>query len=286
VWIAALLLFGAVASLVFGGSREPGPTMLTLCVVAAVLAALGSVLLVWSIGYQRLAYVLTDNALRIEWLGRTLVVPYGAIQGIYTGQRLEGQSSPPPPQWPGISVGQARVRGLGRLRFYATTTDQSALTFVTVEHGGVIVSARDPHAFRAALIERVERSDEMYARGATWQVTPATGAPWTAFTDLWLPISAVCGALILILVVAAIVLRFDVLPDQIALRFDATGRATQVGARSDLLRLPLLGLVCLVINWAAGVWVHSRERLLAHLLWVGGAVVQVVLLVAVLRLVA
>jgi hypothetical protein len=286
LWVAGAVLFLSLAALVFGGSREPGPTMLVLCVMAAILAALGAALLVWAIGYQRLAYTLTDSALRIDWLGRTVVVPYPAIQGIYTGQRLEGHSTPGMPRWPGISVGQARVRGIGRLRFFATSTDQSALTFITVEHGGVIVSARDPTAFRSALIERVEECQDIGADTRIWQQTPPTTAPWTALADVWLPVCVFVGTLMLLLVLGIIVLRFDSLPDQIALRFDASGRPSQIGPRSDLLRLPLLGLICLVLNWALGIWVHPRERLLARVLWIGAAVVQVVLLVGVLRLLA
>jgi hypothetical protein len=286
LWVAGAVLFLALAALVFGGSREPGVTMLVLCVLAAILAALGSALLVWSIGYQRLAYTLTDSALRIDWLGRTVVVPYPAIQGIYTGQRLEGHSTPGMPQWPGISVGHARVRGIGRLRFFATSTDQSALTFITVEQGGVIVSARDPTAFRAALIERVEKCQDTGTDARTWQQTPPKTAPWTALADVWLPICVLVGTLALLLVLAVIALRFDTLPDQIALRFDASGRPNQIGPRSDLLRLPFLGLICLVLNWALGIWVHPRERLLARVLWLGAAIVQVVLLVGVLRLLA
>jgi hypothetical protein len=285
LWSAFALLFLALGALFFGGSREPGPTLLILCIAAAVLGALGAVLLVWAIGYQRLAYTLTDSALRIDWLGRTVIVPYPAIQGIYTGQRLEGHATPNMPQWPGISVGNTRVRGLGRLRFYATSTDQSALTFITVEHGGVIVSAQDPMAFRAALIERVEHYAEP-ADVAIVQHAPPTRPPWTALADPWLPIWAALGLLLLLLIVAVIVLRFDALPDQIALHFDAVGRPSQIASRSDLLRLPMLGLVCLALNWAIGIWVHPRERLLARLLWLGGAVIQLIVLIGVVRLVA
>ena len=56
--------------------------------------------------------------------------------------------------------------------------------------------------------------------------------------------------------------------------------------KSDLLRLPLLGLTCLVVNRLLGMWLHPRERLLARLLWIGGVIVQLVLLMGVLRLVA
>jgi hypothetical protein len=286
VWVASALLFLALAAVFLGGSREPGTSMLLLCALATVLAVAGSVVLVLAIAYRRLAYSLTDTALRIEWLGRTVVVPYHAIQGIYTGHRLSGRATPSIPNWPGIRVGPARVRGLGRLRFFATSSDQSMLTLVTVEHGGVIVSARDPHEFRAALIERVEESQPTDADARTWHQTPPTTTPWTALADAWLPICATVGMLLLLSVLAVIVFRFDSLPDRIALHFDAGGRPNDMAAKSDLLRLPLLGLTCLVVNWALGIWLHPRERLLARLLWLGGAVVQLVLLMGVLRLVA
>jgi hypothetical protein len=282
-----VLLFLALAVLVFGGSREPGPFMLLLCVASAVLAAGGALLLIWAIGYHRMAYALTESALRIDWLGQTTVVPYAAIQGIYTGQRLSGHATPSVPRWPGISVGPARVRGLGRLRFFATSTDQANLTFITVEHGGVIISARDPHAFRAALIERVEAYETRPGRDAlVWQQRPPTSVPWTALADLWLPACLALGVVALLVVVAVITLRFNALPDQIPLRFDASSQPNQIAPKSDLLRLPIIGLVCLVLNAALGALVHTRERLLARLLWLGGAVVQIVLLIGVLRIVA
>jgi Protein of unknown function (DUF1648)/Bacterial PH domain len=260
--------------------------MVLLCIAAAVLIAAGLALLIWAIAYHRLAYSLTDSALRIDWLGKTVAVPYPAIQGIYTGQRLEGHATPGVPRWPGINVGPARVRGLGRLRFFATSTDQSHLTFVSVQHGGVIVSARDPHEFRAALIERVEQCEDVGGEVSTWHQTPPTTAPWTALADIWLPLCAAVGTLLLLIVLAAIAFRFESLPDTIAVHFDASGQPNQIAPKGDLLRLPILGLVCLVADLALGVWLHPRERVLARVLWLGGAVVQLVLLVGVLRLVA
>jgi hypothetical protein len=238
MWVAGALLFLALAALVLGGSREPGIGMLALIVAAAALAAAGLTLLVWAIAYQRLGYSLTDSALRINWLGRTLVVPYSAIQGIYTGHRLSGHATPGTPRWPGINVGHARVRGLGRLRFFATSSD--------------------PQEFRAALIERVEQSSEALVAPEVLLVkqTPPTDPPWTALTDPWMAIWVAIGTLVLLLIVAVIALRFAALPDQIALHFDASGRPNQIASKSELMRLPALGLVCLVIDWLVGVWVH------------------------------
>jgi hypothetical protein len=284
--LAGLLLLAALVCLILGATRDPGAAMVLLCTLAAVLAGAGALLLLWGIGYRRLAYALTESALRIDWLGHTFVLPYPAIQGIYSGQRLAGHSTAPMPRWPGINVGAARVRGLGPLRFYATSTDQSQLTFVTVEHGGVIVSAQDPAAFQAALIQHVEHYEEATPTAAlTWHDKQRIEPPWTALADLWLPACIGLGTVLLLVVLAVIALGYDALPEQLPLHFDASGQTSQIAPKSDLLRLPLLGLICLAANWALGVVVHPRERTLARLLWLGSATVQLVLLVGVLRLV-
>ncbi len=259
--------------------------MVGLAVLSAVLAASGTVLLVWAIAYRRLSYALSESALRVEWLGRTLVVPYEAIQGIYTGQRLSGQVPISRARWPGIVVGTTRTRGLGRLRFFATSRDQSELTLVTVESGAVVVSAEDPNEFRAALIERVQRFEEV-GEPRTWHLTEASETPWTAVSDLWLPLCAFVGIVLLLVTVVVVAQRYDSLPDQLPLHFDVSGQPSQISSKSDLLRLPLLGLACLLVNWIVGVLVHPRERVLARLLWLGAAAVQAVLLLGVLRLVA
>lgn len=285
LWVASVILFVAVAMLVLGGSREPGMAMVLLCTIAVVLLIVGGGLLVWALAYRRLRYVLTDSAMCIEWLGETTSVPYSAILGIYTGQRLGGHATAGMPRWPGINVGVGRVRGMGRLRYFATSTDQSDLMFITVEQGGLIISAAEPQAFRAALIEHVEASEERTTPEA-WYQTPPDRAPWTALRDRWLLVCGVLAALTTLAILLVIAQRFDVLPAHITMHFDASGQASQVASKYDLLRLPFFGIVLVLIDWALGVWLHVRDRLLARLLWLGGALVQLVLLVGVIRLVA
>src|SRR5437588_308976 len=130
--------------------------MLLLCVLAAILAAAGTVLLVWAIGYQRLGYVLTESSLRIE--------NYDSL------------------------------------------------------------SSRDALA---------------------WHQRPPTTAPWTALGDPWLAVCASLGIVVLLVVMLVITSRFDSLPDQVPLRFDASSQPSQIAAKGDLLRLPLFGLICL-----------------------------------------
>lgn len=274
-----------VAALVLGGSREPGLPMVVMCSVAVVLLLGGGGLLVWALAYRRLGYTLTETGICIDWLGRSLVVPYAAIVGIYTGQRLGGHATAARPRWPGINVGAARVRGLGRLRYFATSTDQADLTFITVEHGGLVISAAEPQAFRAALIEHVEASGDAPASGG-WYDHPPQHAPWTAIRDRWLATCAALATVIILAILLVIALRFAALPAQITMHFDAAGQPSQVASKYDLLRLPFFGLLLLLVDAGLGAWLHVRDRLLARLLWLGGALVQLVVLVGIVRLVA
>jgi hypothetical protein len=259
--------------------------MVLLALVASLLVLGGLAVAVWGLAYRRLAYVLTTDGLEIQWLGEGLIVPYTAIDGIYTGQRLVSGENPLArvPVWPGIHVGQTRVRGIGRLHFFTTSPDPGALTVVTFEGGGVVVSARTPQEFRTALIDRVVQGGET-SGPTSYARRPAHAAPWTTLRDAWFPGSLAAGVALLLVGLAVVALGYNNLPDQIPLRFDAVGRPTQIGPRSDLLHLPLIGLVGLLANWVLGVWIHARERLLARVLWAGAAIMQGVLVVAIVRL--
>jgi len=287
VWLGGGVLALAAVALGLAASREVGPSMLLWAALAVVLVGLGAAILVWALAYRRLVYELGDWALQVRWLGELLIVPYVAIDGIYTGQRLVGHAVPQVPCWPGIYVGPGRVRGIGRLRFFTTSPDPAALTLLTFEHGGVVLSARYPQDFRAALIRRVEGSSSVEARPdrptTVWSA-PAGRAPWSALGDRWLPLSTAAGLVLLLGVLAVVIYGLPGLTDLIPLHFDAAGNPSQIGPKVDLLRLPLLGLLLLGLNVGLGMWAHVRDRLLARLLWVGGAVVQATVLVAVVRL--
>lgn len=283
LWVAIALGLLALAALALAATSEPGGVMVLWAIGALVLALLAAGLFVWALAYRQLAYTLTDPGLEIAWCGHSLRVPYAAIDGVYTGQRLVGSATPTVPVWPGIYVGRGRARGIGRLRFFATSPDPGALTLIMLEHSAVVVSARNPHDFRLALIERIQGLRE--AHGAiTLTREPPTRAPWSALFDTWFGACLAAGLALVLAMLAAIGLGFGALPSDIPIRFDASGDPSQIAPRADLLRLPFLGLLALMLDAALGVWVHPRDQLLARVLWLGGVVLQAVLLVAVVRL--
>jgi len=261
----------------------PSASVLVWAILAAVVAAVGLGVLLWGLAYRRLTYALGEQSLDITWFGQTLVVPYASIEGIYTGQRLVGSAVPRVPAWPGIYVGPGRARGVGRLRFFTTSPDPAALTLIAGDMGAVVVSARDPLAFRTALIERVE-SLPHDAEPLPWRTQRAASAPWSAVRDRWLAVCVGSGIVVLLLTLTAIVFGFGALPAEIPMRFDASGQPTQVAPAEDLLRLPLLAVVLAAVNVGLGVWLHTRERLLARLLWIGAVVIQAIVFVSVVRL--
>ncbi len=283
-WASLLLGVLALASLGVAARQEPGAAMLLLVVLAAVLAMAAGVLALWALSYHRLEYLLQDDGLEVTWLGTTVQVPYAAIDGVYTGQRLIGSARPTVPIWPGIFVGPGRAKGTGRLRFFATSEDPAELTLITVENTGVVLSARDPQAFRGALIQRIQQLGDEAAEGSL-EIRNEAGAPWTVLRDRWAAWTLGISGALLLLVLAAIGLRFSALPETLPLRFDAGGRAIELGSRGDLFRLPLGGAAIFLVNWALSVWLHAREAQLARVVWVGTAALQAILLVAAIRLV-
>ena len=282
----AAIGLGVVAATILGVGLgvQPGPGTLAAMVAVALLAIAAVALALWSIAYRALRYTLDEDALRISWLGAGVDVPYGAIEGVLSGQRLEKSSAPRVPSWPGVYVGPGRARGIGSLRFFSTTRDTTALTVVAVHLGGVVISPDDPVSFRTAVIARVREHEQEPVPDVGIHSRPATERPWSALRDRWGLVCGVVGLLLLFITLAVLEIRMPGLPDRLPLRFDASGQPTEIGLKGDLFRLPLGGLGVLVVGGVIGVWLHARDTALARMLWVVGALVQAILLIAVVRL--
>jgi hypothetical protein len=260
--------------------------MLGWTVLAVILGGIAAAILLWALAYRELTYTLADTGLEIAWYGHIFEVPYASIEGIYTGQRLVGSSTPTVPTWPGIYVGPGRAPGMRRLRFFTTSPDPSNLTLIASEHAAVAVSASDPQAFRTALIERVQAVDASSTASVAWSRRAEGRAPWTSVRDPWLIGSLGVSLLLLVVLLGSIAAGFASLPAEIPLRFDASGQPMHIGPAEDLLRLPLVGSTFVLLNAGIGVWLHARERYLARMLWLGGCVVLALLLIATLRFLA
>lgn len=285
IWVAIGIAGTAILAFGVAVGQPPGSGRVAALLAAALLGGLGLALAAWGTAYRRLLYTLGPEALEVHWLGSTTRVPYSGIDSIDPGQRLVGSSSPRLPSWPGIYVGPGRLRGVGRLRFFATTRDPSELTLVRAGSYGLVVSARDPLAFRSALTERVARHERAAKPRERIEWQPPTTSPWTALRDTWLLVPSAAGLLALLLAVAVISAAHPSLPERLPLRFDAAGLPSDLASRDDLFRVPLLGLGILLVNSVAAAWMHATEPVVARILSGGALAVQLVALVALARLV-
>lgn len=84
---------------------------------------------------------------------------------------------------------------------------------------------------------------------------------------------------------AYLFLRFDALPDPLPLHFDATGQPDRIDAKAGIFALPQIGLIVALLNLTLGVLIHRRERAAARLFAAGALLTQVLMWLAVIRIV-
>lgn len=284
LWVSFGLGLLAAALIGLMLASTPGPGLVPMLVVCGLLLASTLVLVVWGMSYRRLVYRLGPSALEVDWLGETLVLPYETFEDVREGEGVGGVPSRIR-VWMGMYVGEGRLRGHGWAAFYVTSRDPAHFTAIATRRGTVVLSAQDRQGFGAALRSHLPR-DASESEPAEAHVLPATHAPWSALRDVWARWSLGVAGLATLLTFAQVMARFPDLPRPLALRFDGAGLPIEVGAPGDLFRLPLGGLVVLLANGILGTWLHPHEPILSRALWVSAAVVQVVLLVAVIRLTA
>ena len=235
---------------------------------------------------RSLRYVLSPQELTIQWLGSREVIPLGRIEGIYGGRRLGKRCQVHGLHWWGHYVGASRAEGLGRLRFYGSSLEPEAAVIIATADAGYAITPDDPDGFRERLIARLE---DMPPEEVETAPPPRRRAPW------WMGLSmAADGATMLCLLLAVTVLlasfgyvaaRFPTLPELMPLHFNYAGEPDLIGPPRDAFRMPAIGLVILLANTGVLAVVHRRQRAMGRLLAAATVFVQVVMLVAVLRVV-
>jgi uncharacterized membrane protein len=91
------------------------------------------------------------------------------------------------------------------------------------------------------------------------------------------------GLLLNLALFAYIGWRYRALPESLPLHFDILGQPDRFGVRSEIFKLPAIGLLLLVLNSLFGLAVHRWEKLGAYLLLGVATVVQVLFWLAALN---
>jgi hypothetical protein len=108
---------------------------------------------------------------------------------------------------------------------------------------------------------------------------------WVIGPDRLVHVLLALGALLNLALFAYIGWRYRALPDSLPLHFDILDQPDRLGVRSEIFKLPAIGLLLLVLNSLFGLAVHRWEKLGAYLLLGLTPVVQVLFWLAALNII-
>src|SRR4026209_572812 len=114
--LVVLLLLDVGCLLVLRSNPLSIPGFLSLLLLAASLPAM--VLIAYrTYGLLRSRYVLSRNAVVVEWGPRRIVLPGGLLEEARAGAELPAGVRPRGLTWPGNMAGIGKVEGLGQVEF-------------------------------------------------------------------------------------------------------------------------------------------------------------------------
>lgn len=247
---------------------------------------LTSLPLIGAIAYQlyglaRSGYDLDRNSLVIQWGAIRQIAPVESIQRIMVGAELEyNVSGFRGWRWPGLMSGQGELPEAGLTLFYSTTPLEQQLILITPALSYAI-SPIDAAGF-------IESIKARYELGPTQAVEQKTEHPaffdWPLWRDRLAHYLLITGTALCLLLFGLVCFRFPDLPQAIPLHYNVLGLPDRTGAPSQILILPLIGLLALGVNTLLGGLLYRREAMAAYLVWGGTVVVQVLLWIGTMNL--
>lgn len=277
--LAVLTLDGALLLLLV---RRP-VTLLSFLLALLIVLSLPLLALLgyWLYGFFSLRYLLDRNGLTIVWAATKQIIPLPSITRVVRGETMDREAEIRGLNWPGYYVGYGQLPGMGETFFCATRPLLDQLLLVTPTRAYAI-SPADLDGFLADLELRRRlgplKTLTQETRQARWLTLPI----WTdGVAHLLLALGVVANAALF----AYVCWRYPGLPALLPLHFDALGQADRIGLRAEVFKLPAIGLLALVANFALGSLLHDRERLVAYLLFAAVILVQGLLGVALLNII-
>ncbi|MBN1642306.1 MAG: DUF1648 domain-containing protein [Anaerolineae bacterium] len=278
--VAAIVLIdvGLVWRIVSGPPN--GWTFVSALLVLASLFALALV------GYRiydlsRLSYAFDRNRLVIQTAGAQQIVPTCNIERVIDGRETALSVRMKAPIWPGCTLGQGLVEGVGLTLFYAVDPPARQAIVVTpaLAYG---ISVDDMESFLAVLTTCQELGPSVEVEQRSER---ASFVRWAFWRDRLAQSVLGAGVLLNVLLFSLLLFRYPHLPDVLPMHYDAAGTVDRISPRDSVFLLPTIAVITLCANDLAGVVLYRRQRVVAYLLWSGAALVQVFLLIALWQIV-
>jgi len=202
-------------------------------------------------GLFSLRYQLHRDALTIVWGASQQIIPMGSIREVVRGEDLEEEIKVRVVSWPGHLVGRGQIEGIGLTLFYATEPLARQLLVVTPTRAYGI-SPADLDGFLDAFEIRQNMGP---IRLLPHEHRQPGFLSWPIWRDR-------LAHLLLALGIGANLVLFADL-------------CWRYSSRTEIFKLPAIGLIAQIANSSLGMFIHSRQRVGAYLLLGGAVVVQI-----------
>jgi hypothetical protein len=290
-WIAIGLLVLALAAsaipflrllAIFRG--PPEGWLIDLRVFGWVVALAGLLLLAAGLGYRAaaaftLAYELDRNGLYITWLGNRAVIPLDQITSLDVGV------TPVENTWQFLQMiayyrGPASSIAGQPLQIFSTQPLAQALV-VHTPATSYVISPADPDSFVQDLEQRRNLGS---TKPLSTAVEPGRMFFYAFWSDPTIRRLLLITLLVNLLALAIVTQRYPHLAPTLDMRFDPTGQVAEVRPRHQVLFLPLAALGLTLVNLVLGIALYSRQQLSVRLLQGASLIVQMLFLIALLRI--
>ena len=233
------------------------------------------------LGYRAYAllhasYDLERDGLKIRWGLRLLDIPLSEVEWVRPAEDLQIPLKSPPFSMPGALLGTSQHPDLGTVEFIASAVEN--LVIVAGMDRVVVISPEEKMAF----IQKINRTIEM---GTLTPIKPLSAEPAiflrSIFTDR---IARVTIPLGFGLWFALLILVSIIIPGRsfLSLGYDIFGGPLEPVAASRMLILPIITIFLYVISLIGGAYFFRNEstRPVSQLMWLGGVLAPVLLLIA------
>ncbi len=265
VGIATILFLLALDALLLSYLRQSQVSLVFFFFTLAVVLSLPILALLSYLVYALLSmhYRVHRDALTIVCGATRHIIPMGSIQRVLHGKDLLGNIRIRGVKWPGCLVGHTWTEELGRILFYATAPIARQLLVVTptTAYG---ISPADLDGFLDAFEIRQHMGP---IRLLSYQHHQPRFLSWPIWRDRVAHVLLALGLGVNLLLFAYLCWIYPVL------------------GRTDILKLPAIGLITLALNSSLGTPIHNRQRVGSYLLWGGAVVVQLLCWLAALNIV-
>lgn len=236
----------------------------------------------WIYGLMRLRYEFDRNRLAITTAAGKQIIPMSNVKQVIDGKKTRLQVRMKSPFWPGYWIGHGEIEGVGLALFYAVEPPQSQAIVVTpsLAYG---FSVPDMDTFLEVFHTALQLGPNVQI---SQESEKAAYVNWAIWKDRLMQGILAVGLAINVLLFGILTFRYPDLPTRLPLHFDSSGAVDRIAPKSDVLVLPIIGLIVWSLNGFIGAIVYRRQRMASYLVWSGGIVVQIFFFLAMWNIVS